>query len=364
MEKLLRLRKEVKKIDNEILRLIRRRFNITCIIGKEKKKLGLPLKDWSVEKGVIENARNYAKVIGIDEQFATEVISKIVEQSRIQQERNHYSGYSGTPEDVLIIGGLGAMGRWFAYFLQNQGHRVSIFDVKPTRLKGFKYYKNLEDAIASKSVVFIATPLSIVPRTIETLVDLNCRAVICDIASIKIHLIPAIEKAIKKGLKITSIHPMFGPGCHTLVDKVICLCSCNNEKADSKIKNFFKDTAVNIISLSFDEHDRLISYILGLSHFINILFIKVLMDSGYEFKVLKEVASTTFKSQMATTLSVINENPELYYEIQALNKWNNNLYNSLKNTLDQLISLISKRKREDFKEIFIKSQGWVDAYQD
>ncbi|MEO0184469.1 MAG: bifunctional chorismate mutase/prephenate dehydrogenase [candidate division WOR-3 bacterium] len=362
MRKLIDLRKKVKCIDQKIITLIYQRLTLTRKIGREKKKLGIPLQDWNVEKGVIENAMKCAEKIGMDSNFTRSLITSLIEQSRIQQEKFHYSTYSGSRENILVIGGLGAMGRWLAYFLQNQGHSVGICDIKQRGIKGFVYYTNLKDALTGKTVVFIATPLSLVPEIIDRLCESKCKAVVCDIASIKSHLIPAVKRAIKNGVKITSIHPMFGPSTHTLADKVVCLCDCGSNIANQKILNFFKDTAVKIINLSFDEHDRLVSYVLGLSHFINILFVNTLIKSGYDFGELNRISSTTFNSQLKTTLSVVQENPELYYEIQTLNPYNKNIFRNVNSSLDNLIKIVKKNQKNEFKRIFTNGSEWLNGY--
>ncbi len=360
MDRLKYLRKEIKKVDHKILKLIQIRMMLGEKIGKIKKKNGIPLQDWSIERDVIENAMRYAKDIGVDINFTRTIFAKIIEQSRIQQERLHYSVYSGKKEDILIIGGLGGMGQWFAHFLQNQGHRVAINDLKNPGIYGFKYYRRLENAIKEKSIIIIATPLSIVPDIIEKITRLNCASVVCDIASVKSHIIPKIKKAIRNNIKITSIHPMFGPSCHTLNDKIVCMCDCGSPEANNKILNLFKDTAARIIKLPFDEHDKLISYVLGLSHLVNILFVKMLMDGDYSFKNLNNIASTTFNAQMATARGVIKENPELYYEIQALNPYNTALFNNLKMSLSALVDMIRTGNRNAFIDVFQKANRWLD----
>ena len=68
-----------------------------------------------------------------------------------------------------------------------------------------------------------------------------------------------------------------------------------------------------------DEHDMYMSYVLGLSHAVNIAFFTVLDRSGIDFQDMKSVASTTFNKLMDTNESVALEDPYLYYEIQHLN---------------------------------------------
>ncbi len=360
MNRLKILRKRVKNFDRKIIRLINQRLSVVKEIGREKKRLRIPLQDWNVEKGVIDNALRCAVQMNLDENFIRSIFSNIIEQSRVQQEKLHYTAYSGTREDILIIGGLGAMGKWFAYFFQNQGHRVSICDVQKSGIDGFPYYRDLKKALFKKSFVLIATPLGVVPEILRKISVLRFPGVVCDIGSVKSHIIPAIKDAIENNIKITSIHPMFGPACKTLADKVICLCNCGCAQADDKAMNFFRGTAAKIIPLPYVEHDRLISYVLGLSHFINILFIKILLTSGYEFCSLKCVASTTFNSQLVTTRSVVHENPALYYEIQRLNPYQKVIFNQLQKTLNEITKTIQKGNSAMFRKVFEDGSRWLN----
>ncbi len=362
MDKLNELRKKVKMIDGSIIRLISQRVKLVEAIGREKKKKGIPLRDWSVEKSVMQNGLRIAEGYGLDKGVVSSIISQLIEYSRTRQERLHYSAYTGDKEEILIIGGLGAMGQWFYHFFQNQGHRVSVYDIREKSVRS--YYAGLKTAIKEKTCVLISTPLSTISEIVMCISDSGFSGIVFDIASVKCHIESALKLARKKGVKITSIHPMFGPGTRTLSDKVICLCSCGCKEADQKVLGFFKDTAASIINLSLDNHDRLISFVLGLSHFINILFIKSITDSGYSFRELNRIASTTFKSQLNTANSVIHENPDLYFEIQALNPYQQTLYKNLKKNIQSLTTAIMINNRKDFIRVFKKGRQWLNETQD
>ena len=74
--------------------------------------------------------------------------------------------------------------------------------------------------------------------------------------------------------------------------------------------------------LDLESHDRLIAYVLGLSHALNIAFFTALANSGEAAPLLARLSSTTFDAQMAIAAQVAAENPHLYFEIQALNDYN------------------------------------------
>ncbi|HHD82809.1 MAG TPA: chorismate mutase, partial [Bacteroidetes bacterium] len=53
MNNLESLRKMIAEIDNNLIKLIKKRFEIANEIGRIKRSKGLPLKNWEVEKNII-----------------------------------------------------------------------------------------------------------------------------------------------------------------------------------------------------------------------------------------------------------------------------------------------------------------------
>jgi chorismate mutase/prephenate dehydrogenase len=359
MKDIEKLRKEVKEVDKEIIKLIAKRLSITKKIGGNKKKKGIPLKDWKVEKEVIKNALTAASEEGLSSELIKTIMQNIITESKIQQEILHYSSYSGDKENILIIGGLGEMGLWFANFFANQGHNVFIHDTKG-KSEHFKSFDNLVSAVKEASCILLAIPFEIMPDIIEKIIQLEFKGTVFDIASLKDNSRNAIKKALKCGISYTSIHPMFGPRVSTLSDRIICLCDCGNKIATEKVKTFFKDTSATIVEIPLEKHDRIISYVLALSHIINIIFMKTLMDGEYDYSDLKEIASTTFTSQMGTTKEVITENSDLYYAIQKFNPFKKNLYDRLEQAMKYIIESVLNGKKEDFIKIMEKGEKWIE----
>ena len=117
---------------------------------------------------------------------------------------------------------------------------------------------------------------------------------------------------------------------------------------------------MKLVRLTLDEHDRIASYVLGLSHFINVLFAAALSDSGLRYEQMRDVGSTTFASQMATTATVIRENPELYYAIQRYNPYTPTLYEGLKKTLDSITGWVQSENRDAFVACMKTGRDWLD----
>lgn len=210
-------------------------------------------------------------------------------------------------------------------------------------------------------MVFVAVPLDRVAAAVDEIAASGFTGVLCDVASVKEHLRPALQAARGRGVAVTSIHPMFGAGARTLSDKVICLCDCGVPAATERVAALFRETAVTLVPLSLERHDEIASYVLGLSHFLNLLFARVLATSGLSFAELTAVGSTTFHSQFATTESVVRENPLLYYEIQRSNRFSERLYRELERAAADWIGWVEQGEPERFADAMRALNGWLDG---
>lgn len=354
MTRLEELRARIHQLDADLLELVAARMETAKAIGRQKKLEGIPLRDWNVERQVLDHAAEQAAQLGLPQQAVRTLMQSLIATSRDEQERLSYSDYRGTAENILIIGGAGKMGRWFVDFFGNQGHRVSIHDPQASATDA-----TLPMALEGTSCALLATPLDTIPELIDQIAATGYRGVVFDIASLKSHLKSAIIGAQAAGLSLTSVHPMFGPGTRALSDQIICICDCGDAAANRKVEAFFVDTAATLVRLSLDEHDRIVSYVLGLSHLTNIVFTKVLMSSGLPFERITQVGSTTFHSQMVTTETVIRENPDLYYAIQRLNPFSAELRESFRSALGTISDWIATDDATAFREMMEAGRKWM-----
>ena len=354
------LREEIRRIDADLLRLVAERMEAAKWIGLLKKQEGVPLRDWEVERQVLERAARQGEALGVPPKVARALMQTLIAASRDEQERLSYSNYRGAAETILIVGGAGKMGRWLGDFFANQGHRVKLFDPRlPVTADGADAPCRLTDALRNVTCVCITVPLDATPAVIAEIGASGFGGTVFDVASLKSHLKPAIAEARAAGLAYTSIHPMFGPGARTLSDQVICVCDCGSQEATAKVVGFFADTAATLVRLSLDEHDRIVSYVLGLSHLANIVLTKVLMSSGMDFAELNRIGSTTFHSQMITTATVIQENPDLYYAIQKLNPYSAELRASFIKELGAISDWIRDDNGSAFRDMMQAGQRWM-----
>ncbi len=110
--------------------------------------------------------------------------------------------------------------------------------------------------------------------------------------------------------------------------------------------------------MSIENHDYAISYVLGLSHIINIAFAKVLASSDEERESLPDLSSTTFKDQLNVAKRVTDENPHLYFEIQHLNEHSLKTIRELNTAIGDITEAITKGQEEEFVAMMEKGHSY------
>ncbi|MEO8503351.1 MAG: bifunctional chorismate mutase/prephenate dehydrogenase [Acidobacteriota bacterium] len=360
MDRLEGLRKRIRRLDAALLALVSERMELAVEIGAAKRDAGIPLRDYAVEKHVLARAADTAVDLGLTPELSRSLTELLIEEACRLQEEQHFSGYSGDAETILVIGGAGQMGRWFARFFANQGHRVRVFDPVVEGAE-FTVAKSLAAGLDGASLAVVATPLGRVAEDIGAVVDAGFSGTLWDIASLKSHLKPALERARERGVAVTSVHPMFGPGARTLSGRVVCVCDCGDAAATARVEGLFRDTAATLVRLSLDDHDRAAAYVLGLSHLVNLVFADTLAKSGLTRTDLEAVGSTTFQSQMRTTTSVVVNSPDLYYDIQHLNPYTGEVHRRLSQVLEDWVATIHAGDRDAFARAMVAGRAWTES---
>jgi chorismate mutase len=85
-EKIAELRKKINEIDEKILLLLKERFEIAKEIGREKRKHGMPLRDFERENEKYKEIMEKALKLKLDPEAIKDVYCKIVDMSLHAQE--------------------------------------------------------------------------------------------------------------------------------------------------------------------------------------------------------------------------------------------------------------------------------------
>lgn len=313
------LRERLASIDRQIVDLVADRQSISHQIGAVKRAEGRATRDFRREKLVIEAARQRASERGVSPAAAAALMGLLIRSSLATQEQARVRAEgAGQGQRALVIGGSGKMGRWFAEFLDSQGFAVTVADPAGPPA-GFHWVADWRELREEFAITVVATPLGLTAGVLADLAGHDHWGLIFDIGSIKAPLVGALRALAAKGARVTSIHPMFGPDTDLLSGRHVLFMDAGAPQAVREARQLFSSTMVEQMEMPLEEHDRLIAFVLGLSHAVNIAFFTVLAESGETAPRLANLSSTTFDAQLEVATRVARENPNLYFEIQTLN---------------------------------------------
>ncbi|WP_176737031.1 bifunctional chorismate mutase/prephenate dehydrogenase [Oligoflexus tunisiensis] len=352
-------RQGIRDIDAKILELLAERMQLAQKIGSYKQKHNLPVKDFRVEKQIIEKSRDQAAQLGLYPSLAEDLMTTIIKYSVLRQDelkRKSVTMPAGLGQEAVIVGGGGQMGQWFAQFYESMGFSVSVYDPASTTEHNYPVVADLDANINQYDLIVLATPMLSTDAILKQLISLKPRGLIIEICSLKSPVIDSLLEAAAQGIRVASIHPMFGPDAEMLADKNILFCTANGLVSEEVMQLHFQQTSAHLIALDLQEHDRLMSYVLGSSHLINLLYASILSDSGESLQKLKSMGGTTFLQQAQVTSKVVEENQDLYFDIQALNDETPMLLQEFQTLLDAWRKAIEEKDRKAFRRLMGRAQ--------
>lgn len=356
------LRARLTALDTEIIKLAAERQKIVSEIGQSKIRSGRGTRDYTREKVVIETARNHAEDFGLPPHVAEQVMGLLIRSSLARQEQEMVVAHgSGSGKRALIIGGLGKIGAWFNSFLTAQGFNVQLADSAGDDVRVIKDWKQLT---LDHELIVVAAPLKISGEILLHLAEIKPEGVIFDVASLKSPVSQGLEALQKAGCKVTSVHPMFGPDTQLLSGKHVIFVDLGNAEANQFVKGLFQSTMAVQVDMSLHEHDRLIAYVLGLSHALNIIFFTALSASGEKAEALAKMSSTTFDAQLQVASRVADESPHLYFEIQTLNEYKDQAIGDLKSAVERFCGLVHAEDEAGFTELMKQGQQYLKSRAD
>jgi Prephenate dehydrogenase len=336
MKSLEELRARLDVIDRELLQLVAERQAIGGQIAAVKRSAGQPTRDYRREREVLLKARHDAEALGVSPALAETLLHALIQGSLTTQEQARIAWQGrGSGRRALVIGGRGKMGRWFADFLASQGFAVTVAD-PGGEVPGYEHVADWRQSSLDHDLIVVATPIKIANDLLGELALRKPSGVVFDIGSLKTPLRSGLERLRAAGCHVTSVHPMFGPDTELLSGRHVIFVDLGDAAALEEARSLFGSTMADLVTMTLDEHDRLIAFVLGLSHALNIAFFTALAESGEAAPRLARMSSTTFDSQLDIATRVAAESPELYYEIQSLNDYGKQSLEALRAAVDRV----------------------------
>ena len=355
------IRERLTELDGQLLALVAERQRLSREVAEVKRTAGQATRDYTREREVLMQARATAGSLGISPALAESVLRLLIRSSLTTQERIRVvAGGRGDGRTALVIGGTGKMGRWFSDFMASQGYAVTVADPagKPDNAT-YAYIADWREGPLDYDLIVVATPLKIANVVLQELAARKPRGVVFDIGSLKTPLRQGIEALQSAGVKVTSVHPMFGPDTELLSGRHVIFIDMGSQPAIDAARELFGATMAQQVVMGLDEHDRLVAYVLGLSHALNIAFFTALAESGEAAPRLAQLSSTTYDAQVDVATKVAAESPDLYFEIQHLNDYGRESLLALRRAVEKLWHSVSTGDAPQFTAMMQQGREYL-----
>lgn len=354
------LRRRINEIDDRLLELVAARKTLSEDVARVKRNTGRATRDYAREREVILAAREKAAALGVSPDVAETLLRILIRSSLTTQEQASVMAQgAGSGRRALVIGGGGKMGGWFAQFMASQGFNVEVADPGGAP-PGLAHVKDWRSTDLKHDYIVLATPLGITDAILRDLALRRPPGVVFDVGSLKSPLRAGLMALKSHGCRVTSLHPMFGPNTELLSGRHVIFVDIGHAEALSKARELFAPTMAEQVVMSLDEHDRLIAYVLGLSHALNIAFFTALAESGEAAPRLARLSSTTFDNQLEVASAVAQESPELYYEIQSLNDYGAESLEALAKAVERIRTAILSQDHDAFVALMQRGREYLE----
>jgi chorismate mutase/prephenate dehydrogenase len=212
-----------------------------------------------------------------------------------------------------------------------------------------------------QDIIAVAAPIKVSATILTELAERRPSGLIFDIGSLKTPLEPGLKRLRDAHCRVASIHPMFGPDTDLLSGRHVIFVDAGDAEATQAARALFAPTMAELVDMSLEEHDRLMGYVLGLSHALNLTFFTALAGSGELVPKLKQLSSTTFDAQLAVASRVAGDNPRLYFEIQTLNQYGRAPLDALVLAAERIRELIDTQDESGFVSLMDAGRNYLRA---
>lgn len=224
---------------------------------------------------------------------------------------------------ILIIGGTGETGRWFARFYKKHGFDVVLWGLNKRKdiaqVLGMPFAEDLDGEIKTSDIVMISVPIDITGKTIQELAPrMPAGSLLMDITSVKTEPMDAMMKYAPSGVEIIGTHPMFGPSIPDIRGQIVIFTPVEGRcsKWFPIIRSLYEDNGAHIEIMDAGQHDKMMAVVQGLTHFAYISIGAVFRELEFDVANSRRFMSPMYDIMLDLVGRILAQNPYLYAMIQ------------------------------------------------
>ncbi len=349
------LRNSIDNIDEQILTLISKRFAEVEKVVALKKQHNMPVFHPAREEDMISRLRDAAQKRDMDPDFMEELYRVILRNSRLHQTVEMKQQGIKPGGKVLIVGGYGQMGGYFAWFFTTSGYEVRILSEHN--------WEKVESLCMDIDLALISVPINVTLETIQQLAPhLPPTALLADLTSIKTSPLNQMLK-FHKG-PVLGLHPLFGPTCPTLDKQIVAITQGRYPEQCQWLTDQLILWGAIVVNSNAEEHDKIMDIVQALRHFATFCFGQFLSKRNIELHKTLEFSSPIYRLEMGMVGRLFAQDSSLYSEIVFATPERRKMLKEFVLSLNEQLAMLENNDKTLFIERFNQTAKWFGPFSE
>ena len=349
------LREQIDAIDKQLVDLLAQRLKTVQQITRIKQQHDLPTFHPAREENLIAARRAQAAEAGLDPDYVEDLFRTVLRHSRLGQLDTLGRRGVRPGAKILVVGGRGQMGRFFARWF-----RESDYDVRVMDRDDWPQVRLLTENI---ELCMLAVPIDLtadVAARIAPHLPPNC--VLTDITSLKQKPLDAMLRSHRG--PVLGLHPLFGPTTTTMDKQIVVVSPGRHPEQCQWLLDQLTVWGNVLVETPATEHDEVMSIVQALRHFATFAFGQFLHTHGVPILRTLELSSPIYRLELAMVGRLFAQDPSLYAEIIFATPERQALLKEFIQSLQQNLDLVQRGDKAEFIARFRKIAEWFGPFSE
>ena len=353
--KLDQLRERIDSIDKQLVELLAQRRQVIQQVTEVKQQHDLPTFHPAREENLISARRAQATQAGLDPDYVEDLFRTMLRHSRVGQLDTLGRRSVRPGAKVLVVGGRGQMGRFFATWFRQSDYDVRVLDRED--------WAHVGSLAKDVNLCMLAVPIDLTAEVAARVgPHLPPACVLTDITSLKRKPLEAMLHSHRG--PVVGLHPLFGPATNTMDRQIVVVAPGRHMDQCQWVLDQFTVWGNVLVETPAAEHDEIMGFVQALRHFATFAFGQFLHSRGVPILRTLDLSSPIYRLELVMVGRLFAQDPELYAEIIFATPERLALLKDYIQSLQQNLSLVERGDKAEFVARFSKVAEWFGPFSE